>query len=92
MTDAETEVSVFWSSDANRRLIGKFPDAGKDQRQKENRVTEDEMVGWHHRLNGQEFEQLWEIAEDRGAWEATGHGVKKNWTQFSNWTRTTTVC
>ena len=48
MTDAETEVSVFWSSDANRRLIGKFPDAGKDQRQKEKRASEDEIARWHH--------------------------------------------
>ena len=48
MTDAETEVSVFWSSDANRRLIGKFPDAGKDQRQKEKRASEDEIAGRHH--------------------------------------------
>ena len=44
-TDAETEVSVFWSSDGNRWLIGKFPDAGKDQGQKEKRAAEDVMVG-----------------------------------------------
>ena len=45
---AEVEVPVFWSSDANRWLIGKVPDAGKDQGQKEKRVSEDEMAGWHH--------------------------------------------
>ena len=45
---AEAEVPVFWSSDANRWLIGKVPDAGKDQGQKEKRVSEDEMAGWHH--------------------------------------------
>ena len=39
------------------QLIGKFPDAGKDRRQKEKRTAEDEMVGWHHRLSGHEFEQ-----------------------------------
>ena len=50
-TDAEAETPVFWSSDANRRLIGKVPDAGKEKG-----TTEDQMVGWHHRLNGHEFE------------------------------------
>ena len=39
------------------QLTGKDPDAGKDRRQEEKRTTEDEIVGWHHRLNGHEFEQ-----------------------------------
>ena len=47
-TDAEAEAPVFWSSDVNRQLIGKVPDAGKDQGQKEKRASEDEMAGWHH--------------------------------------------
>ena len=42
-TDAEVEAPVFWSSDANRQLIGKVPDAGRDCRQKEKRALEDEM-------------------------------------------------
>ena len=46
MTDAKAEAPVFWSSDANRQLIGKVLDAGKDQGQKEKRVSEDEMAGW----------------------------------------------
>ena len=41
--------------DAKHQLIGKDPDAGKDRRQEEKGVTEDEMVGWHHQLNGHEF-------------------------------------
>ena len=41
----------------NSRLIGKDPDAGKDQKREKKRTTEDEMVGWHHQLNGHEFEQ-----------------------------------
>ena len=45
-TDAEA--SVFWSSDVNRHLIGKVPDAGKDRGQKEKRASENEMTGWHH--------------------------------------------
>jgi len=47
-------------------------------------VTEDEVVGWHHRLNGHEFEQLWEIVKDREAWCATVHVVTKNQTQLSD--------
>ena len=62
------------------RLIGKDPDVGKDLRQKEKEVAEDEMVGWHHWLNGHEFE---EIVEDRGSWCAPVDGVSKNPTQRS---------
>ena len=50
-TDADSEAPVFWSSDANRRLPGKVPDAGKDQGQKEKRESEVEMAGWHHGFN-----------------------------------------
>ena len=46
---------VFWPPDAKNRLIGKDPDAGRDRRQEKKGVTEDEMVGWHHLLNGHEF-------------------------------------
>ena len=47
-TDAQAEAPVFWSSDVNRQLTGKVSDAGKDHRQKEKRVSEDKMAGWHH--------------------------------------------
>ena len=53
----KAEVPILWPPDANSQLIGKDPDAGKDWKQNEKRVTEDEMAGWHHRLNGHEFEQ-----------------------------------
>ena len=56
-TDAEAEAPVLWPPDAKSWLIGKDPDAGKDWRQKE-KAAEDEMVGWHHRLSGHEFETL----------------------------------
>ena len=56
-TDAEGEAPVLWPPDAKNWLIGKDPDAGKDWRQEEKGMTEDEMVGWHHRLDGHEFEQ-----------------------------------
>ena len=58
--DAEAEAPILWPPHATSWrsfLIGKDPDAGKDWRQEEKGMTEDEMVGWHHQLNGHEFEQ-----------------------------------
>ena len=55
-TDVEAATPILWPPDAKNCLIGKDPDAGKDWRQEEKRTAEDEMVGWHHRLNGHEFE------------------------------------
>ena len=55
-TDAEAEIPILWPSDAKNRLIWKDPDAGKDWRWAEKGMTEDEMVGWHHRHDGHEFE------------------------------------
>ena len=54
--DAEAETPVLWPPDVKNWLIGKDPDAGKDWRWEEKGTTEDEMVGWHHWLNGHEFE------------------------------------
>ena len=62
-TDAETESPILWPPDANSKLIEKDSDAGADWGQKEKGVTEDEMVGWHHRLNGPEFEQTLGVSE-----------------------------
>ena len=66
-SDAEVEVPVFWPLDAKSRLIGKDPDAGKDWGQKEKGLTEDEMVGWHHQVNGHEFEQALGDSEGQGS-------------------------
>ena len=55
-TDAEAETQILWSPDVKNWLIWKDPDAGKDWRQEEKGMTEDEMVGWHYWLNGCEFE------------------------------------
>ena len=49
------------------RLTGKDPNAGKDLRQEEERTTEDEMVGWHHQLDGHEFEQAWGVGDGHGS-------------------------
>ena len=66
-TDAKVETLVFWSPDVNSRLFGKVPDIGKDWGQKEKRVSEDEMVGWHHWPNGHEFEQTLGDGEGQGS-------------------------
>ena len=55
-TYAEAEAPILWPPDVKNWLNGKDPDAGKDWRQEEKGTTEDETVGWHHRLNGHEFE------------------------------------
>ena len=57
MTDAEAEAPILWPLDMSSQLIGKDPDAGKDWRQKEKRVTEDETFGWHHWFSGHELGQ-----------------------------------
>ena len=56
-TDTETDTPILWPPDVKRWLIGKDPDAGKCWGQEEKGMTEDDMLGWHHRLNGHEFEQ-----------------------------------
>ena len=65
-TDAEAEAPILWPPDAKSQLTGKDPDAGKDRRQEEMGMTEDEMVGWYHRLNGHEFEQTLGDGEGQG--------------------------
>ena len=67
------------------------PDAWKDWRQEEKRMTEDEMIRWHHQLNVQVFEQLWELVMDREAWCAPVHGIAKSWTWMSDWTTRTVI-
>ena len=87
VVDVTGDGSKVWCcKDANNWIIGKDPDAGKDWRQKEKWTTEDEMVGWHHWLNGHEFEQARELVMDREAWCAAVHGVTKSRTWLSNWT------
>ena len=65
-TDAEGEAPVFWSPDVNSWLTGKVPDAGKDRGQKEKRVSEDEMAGWHHWCTGHELGQTLGDGEGQG--------------------------
>ena len=54
--EAEAEAPIRWPSDGKNWLIWKDPDAGKDWKQEEKGMTKDKMIGWHHQLNGDEFE------------------------------------
>ena len=65
-TDAEAEALILWPPNAKSRLTGKDLDAGKDWRQEEKGMTEDEMVEWHHWLSGHEFEQTLGDGEGQG--------------------------
>ena len=80
-TDAEAEIPIHWPPDSKNWLMGKDPDVGQDWRQKEKGITEDEMVGWHRRLNGHELSKLWELVMDREAWQRIEH----NWATEMNW-------
>jgi len=60
------------------QLIGKDPDVGKDWRQEEKGITEDGVVGWHHRLNEYDFDQAPRVGD--GQWHAAVHGVINSWT------------
>ena len=62
--DSQAEAPILWPSDVKSRLPRKDPDATKYWRQEEKRVTEDEMVGWHHRLNGHKFD--WALGDGEG--------------------------
>ena len=66
-TDAEAETPILWLPDMKSWLFGKGPDTEKDWRQEEKGVTEDEMVGWYHQLNGHEFEQTLGDCEGQGS-------------------------
>ena len=68
-TDAEAETRILWPPDVKNWLIGKDPNAGKDWRWEEKGTTEDEMVGWHHRLDGHEFEQVPGVGDGQGSLE-----------------------
>ena len=66
-TDVEAEAPILWLPDAKSRVTGKNPDVGNYCGQEEKRATEDEMVGWHHGLDGHEFEQAPEVGDGKGS-------------------------
>ena len=85
-TDVEAETPILWPPDVKSWLIWKDPDARKDWGQEEKGRTEDEMVGWHHRLNGHGFGWTPGVGDGQGGLVATIHGVAKSQTWLSDWT------
>ena len=88
-TEVEAETPIFWPLDAKSWLIWKDPDAGKDWGQEEKGTTEDEMIGWHHWLNGHEFEQASRVGDGQGGLACCspwGHKVRHDWMTELNWT------
>ena len=87
-TDAESEAPVLWPLDAKSWLIGKDPDAWKDQGQEEKGTTDDEMVGWHHWLNGHRFGWTLAVGDGQGSLvccDSWGH-KESDMTEQLNWT------
>ena len=87
-TDAEGEAPMLWPPDVKYWLIGKDPDAGKDWRQKEKGMTENEMVGWHHWLDRHESEQALGVGDEQRSLECCGPWGHKelDMTEQPNWT------
>ena len=88
-TDAEAETPIVWPPNVKNWLIGKDLNAGRDWRHKEKGMTEDEMVGWHHRLNGHEFEQALGVGDGQGSLACCspcGCRVRQDWATELKWT------
>ena len=81
----DVEAPILWPPNAKSQLIGKFPDARKDWRREEKGTTEDEMVGWHHQLDGHELEQTLEDGEGQRSLRFLG-SQSQTWL---NWTTAT---
>ena len=86
-TDAEAETPILWPSNVKNWLIGKDPNAVKDWRQEEKGMTEDEMVGWHHRLNGHKFGWTPGVGDGQGGLACTSpwHHKELDTTEWMNW-------
>ena len=87
-TDVEAETPILWPRDMKNRLIRKHPDAERDWRQKEKGTTKDETVGWHHWLDGHEFEQALGVDDGQGSLACCSpccHRVRHDWVTELNW-------
>ena len=86
-TQVEAEAPILWPPDAKNWLIGKDPDGGNNWRQEEKGTTEDEMVGWHHRLDDHEFEQAPGVGEGQGnlVCRSPWGGQESDMTEQLNW-------
>ena len=85
-TDAEAEAPILWPPDGKNWLVRKDPDAGKDWKREVKGMTEDEMVGWHHRLNGHDFEQTLGVDDGQGGLTCCSPWGPKSRTWLSDWT------
>ena len=87
-TDTEAKAPILWPPDVKNWLTGKDPDAGKEWKQEKKGMTEDEIVGWHHRLDGHEFEQALGAGDGQGSLACCspwGH-KESDTTEWLNWT------
>ena len=86
-TDAEAEIPILWPPDERSWLIEKDPNAGKDWRWEEKGTTEDERVGWHHWLDGHEFEQAPGVGDGQGSLACCSPWGRKesDMTEWLNW-------
>ena len=86
-TDAEAEAAVLWPPDAKSWLIRKDPDAGKDWRQEEKGIAEDEMIGWYHQFDGHEFEQAPGVGDGQRSLECHSpwSHIESDMTEQLNW-------
>ena len=93
-TDAEAETPLFWPPDAKNWLTGKDPDAGKDWRQEEKGMTEDEMVGWHHQLDGHEFGWAPGVGDGQGSLACCSPWGRResDMTERLNWSKLSQHC
>ena len=85
-SDAEAETPVLWPPHGKSWLIGKDPDAGRDWGQEEKGMTEGEMAGWHHRLNGHEFEWTPGVGDGQGGLACCDSWFTKSRRRLSDWT------
>ena len=87
-TYAEAKAPILWPPDVKNWLIGKDPDAGKDWRQEEKGTTDEGLVGWHHQLDGHEFEQAPGVGDRQGCLACCSPRSRKesNTTEQLNWT------
>ena len=88
-TDAEAETPILWPPDLKSWLIREDPDAGKDWMQEEKVMTEDEMVGWHHWLDGHKFEQALGVGDGQGSLACCSPWGHKELEQLNDWTNWT---
>ena len=85
-TDAKAETPILWPPDGKNQFIWKDPDAGEDWRWEAKGTTEDEMVWWHHQLDGHEFEQAPGVGDEQESLACCSLWIAESQIQLSDWT------